>query len=95
MRDRRKIFGKHRKKSKWKIIAALGCIVTAGAAFSIFYASANGEKEVSDEDELRERVSQISEVYTEEYQEKVKERLEKVKEFLDKEIQVGYNSFYE
>ncbi|HJC80981.1 MAG TPA: aryl-sulfate sulfotransferase [Candidatus Mediterraneibacter excrementipullorum] len=79
MRDRRKIFGKHRKKSKWKIIAALGCIVTAGAAFSIFYASANGEKEVSDEDELRERVSQISEVYTEEYQEKVKERLEKVK----------------
>lgn len=79
MQDKKKIFGKQRNTKKWTIITAAVCIVIIAAAFGIFYVSANDEKEVSDEDGLQERVSQVSEVYTEEYQDKVKERLEKVK----------------
>lgn len=78
MQDKKKIFGKQRNTKKWKIITAAGFIVIIAAFFGIFYVSANDEEE-SDEERLQERVSRVSEIYTEEYQNKVKERLEKVK----------------
>lgn len=79
MQDKKKIFGKQWNTKKWKIITAAGFIVIIAAFFGIFYVSANDEEEGSDEEELQKRVSRVSEIYTEEYQDKVKERLEKVK----------------
>lgn len=78
MRFKKKLFKKRHGRKRLKILTAAGCIVIA-AASAAFYLLSQEEKEDSQETGIQERISQISEIYTEEYQDSVKERLEKVK----------------
>ena len=78
MRFKKKLFKKRHGRKRLKILTAAGCIVIA-AASAAFYLSSQEEKEDSQETGIQERISQISEIYTEEYQDSVKERIEKVK----------------
>lgn len=78
MQFKKKLFKKRHGRKRLKILTAAGCIVIA-AASAAFYLSSQEEKEDSQETGIQEKISQISEIYTEEYQDSVKERLEKVK----------------
>lgn len=78
MQFKKKLFKKRHGRKRLKILTAAGCIVIA-AASAAFYLLSQEEKEDSQETGIQERISQISEIYTEEYQDSVKERLEKVK----------------
>lgn len=74
--------GKISKRCSWgmkgKVIGVFGCILLA-AGIICFCLPEKKETGSAEEDEYQEKVSQIRQIYTEEYQSEVMERLDKVK----------------
>lgn len=96
MWHRKKLFNKKGERCTRRFLIAGGGFLLLAVIIIILFVIGKEHKQESDKDELDEKVSRISNVYTEEYQKQVKERLDKAKtggDYTEEEMLIEQDPF--